>query len=64
MEQTSEATKQKTGAGAVDKAAIKNEIKALKADRDKALGAKDGKELKKVRRKIHDLKHRLRSATD
>jgi DNA-binding IclR family transcriptional regulator len=45
----------------VDKAAIKARIKALKVDRDKALEARDPKELKKVRRQIHKLKHELRS---
>jgi len=45
----------------IDKPAIKSRIKALKAERDKALGAHDHKELKKLRRQIHKLKHDLRS---
>jgi DNA-binding IclR family transcriptional regulator len=45
----------------IDKAGIKAKIKALKSDRDKAIEAHDHKELKKVRRKIHKLKHELRS---
>jgi len=44
----------------IDKTAIKAKIKALKGDRDKAIEAHDGKELKKVRRQIHKLKHELR----
>ena len=45
----------------IDKAGIKAKIKALKGDRDKAIEAQDHKELKKVRRQIHKLKHELRS---
>jgi DNA-binding IclR family transcriptional regulator len=47
----------------IDKPAIKARIKALKLERDKALEAHDPKELKKVRRQIHRLKHELRSHT-
>ena len=47
----------------IDKVGIKSKIKALKGDRDKALEAHDHKALKKVRRKIHKLKHDLRSHT-
>jgi hypothetical protein len=47
----------------IGKAKIKAKIKELKAERDKALEAHDSKALKKVRRKIHKLKHRLRSAS-
>ena len=47
----------------IDKSAIKAKIKALKVDRDRALEAHDHKELKKVRRQIHKLKHELRSHT-
>jgi DNA-binding IclR family transcriptional regulator len=45
----------------IDKPAIKARIKALKGERDKALEAHDHKELKKLRRQIHKLKHELRS---
>jgi hypothetical protein len=44
----------------VDKAAIKGQIKKLKAQRGKALEAHDHSELKKVRRKIHRLKRKMR----
>ena len=44
----------------IDKASIKAKIKALKGDRAKAIEAHDSKELKKVRRAIHKLKHELR----
>lgn len=47
----------------IDKGKIKREIKALKVERDKALEAKDHAELKRVRRKIHKLRHTLRKAT-
>ncbi|MFH1475150.1 MAG: hypothetical protein ABIG85_04745 [Chloroflexota bacterium] len=61
MEPTSE--EPKTNAAEVAaKAAIKAQLKSLKAERDKALEAKDGKGLKKVRRKMHGLKRRLRTA--
>lgn len=45
----------------IDKAGIKAKIKALKGDRGKAIEAQDPKELKKIRRKIHKLKHELRA---
>ena len=44
----------------IDKTAIKNRIKDLKQKRQAALEAKDGAELKKVRRKIHRLKRTMR----
>jgi DNA-binding IclR family transcriptional regulator len=49
--------KQVTG---IDKAAIKGEIKELKDKRAKALEAHDHAEIKKVRRKIHRLKRKMR----
>ena len=45
----------------IDKVAIKTKIRELKVERDKALEAKDHKGLKKVRRRIHRLKHELRA---
>ena len=45
----------------IDKPAIRAKIRALRADRDKAEEAHDHKELKKIRRQIHKLKHELRS---
>lgn len=47
----------------VDKAAVKAQIRELKAQRAKALEAHDSKELKQIRRKIHRLKRTLRAAT-
>ncbi len=47
----------------LDKAAIKREIKALKARRDQALAAHDPVSLKTTRRRIHLLKRQLRRAT-
>ncbi|HET9582012.1 MAG TPA: hypothetical protein VFP76_04280 [Gemmatimonadota bacterium] len=47
----------------IDKAKIKAEIRALRARRDAALEAHDREEVKRVRRRIHRLKGRLRRAT-
>ena len=47
----------------INKRRIKKEIRQLKVQRDEALASGDGKELKAVRRKIHRLKHELRSHT-
>lgn len=47
----------------LDKRAVKNRIQALKAERAAAMEAKDAVQLKRIRRKIHRLKHRLRAAT-
>ena len=44
----------------IDKPELKAKIKGLKVERDKALETHDHKELKKVRRQIHRLKHELR----
>ncbi len=46
----------------IDKRKIKNEIKELKAKRDKAIAAKNKEELKEVRARIHKLKRQLRRA--
>lgn len=46
----------------VDKAAIKAKIKVLKVEREKALAAHDGKQLKAVRERIRNLKKKLRKA--
>lgn len=48
----------------VDKAGIKQRIRALKKERDAALAAKDGARLKEVRAKIHDLKRTLRKSIE
>ena len=47
----------------INKRRIKKEIRQLKVQRDEALASGDSKELKAVRRKIHRLKHELRSHT-
>jgi hypothetical protein len=46
----------------LDKKAVKAQISALKTKRTAALEAKDGKELKRVRRNIRKLKHKMRRA--
>jgi hypothetical protein len=46
----------------IDKRAIKNQIRELKAQRDAALEAHDPGTLKRVRRQIHQLKRRIRAA--
>lgn len=46
----------------IDKAKIKNRIKALKKERDEAIKKKNKKKMIEARRKIKDLKKRLRSA--
>jgi hypothetical protein len=46
----------------LDRRGIKGRIRELKARRDAALQARDPKELKRIRRKIHRLKHRMRAA--
>jgi uncharacterized protein (DUF342 family) len=47
----------------VDKAAVKAQIRGLKAERDVALEAHDHARLKLLRRRIHRLKRRLHKAT-
>ncbi len=44
----------------MDKAAVKARIKELKGVRDEAIAAKDYERLRRVRRKIHRLRHQLR----
>ncbi len=46
-----------------DKRAIREKIRVLKTRRNEALQARDPVALKRARRQIHRLKHRLRSAT-
>jgi hypothetical protein len=48
---------------AVDKKALKDKLRELKAERDKALQAHDHKQLKSVRREMHSLNRKLRAAT-
>ena len=47
----------------LDKSKVKLQIRALKSKRAKAIEAKDGKELKRLRHNIKRLKHKVRSAT-
>lgn len=47
----------------IDKAKVKKRIRALKEQRNVALEAHDSKELKRVRRRIHRLKRKIRRAT-
>ena len=47
----------------IDKSAVKEKIRALKAERAQLIEAKDGKQLKIVRRRIRGLKRKIRKAT-
>ena len=47
----------------IDKKKVKDQLKELKAERQKALEAGDHAQLKAVRRKYHNLNHRVRAAT-
>ena len=47
----------------IDKAAIKAKMRALKAERAKALEAHDAAKLKVVRRTLHRLNHKIRAAS-
>ncbi|MPZ17792.1 MAG: hypothetical protein GEV06_07765 [Luteitalea sp.] len=47
----------------VDKSSIKQAIRSLKKERDRALADHDHTQLKHVRRRIHRLKRRLHAAT-
>lgn len=55
-------TKEHREAVGIDKAAIKKQIKELKAKRPEVLAAKDHKKLKILLRKIHNLKREIRKA--
>lgn len=46
----------------IDKTKIKQEIRALKRERDAALGAKDLAKVRDLREKVHHLKHLLRKS--
>jgi hypothetical protein len=46
-----------------NKTETKARIRRLKTDREQAIEAHDHKRLKQVRREIHDLKRKIRSAT-
>ena len=46
----------------IDKSEIKLKIRALKADRDVAIGKKDYEKLESIRAELHKLKRRLRKS--
>lgn len=46
----------------LDKRKVKSQIQGLKAKRASALGARDAKELKRIRHNIKRLKHKIRRA--
>lgn len=46
----------------IDKTTIKQEIRALKRERDAALLAKDLGKVRELREKVHHLKHQLRKS--
>ena len=50
-------------AAGIDKKKVKDVLKELKAEKQKALAAGDSAQLKAVRRRYHNLNHRIRSAT-
>ena len=55
-------TRHKSKVKGSDKAAIKAEIKKMKAKRDAALEAHDHAQLKMARRQMHELRRKLRRA--
>ena len=48
----------------VDKAALKAQIRSLKAERDHALDVHDHLKLKAIRRQMHHLNHQIRAHMD
>jgi hypothetical protein len=48
----------------IDKTAIKAQIRALKAERDRALDTHDRLRLKAIRRQMHHLNHQIRAHMD
>jgi hypothetical protein len=48
----------------IDKAAIKAQMRALKAERDRALDVHDHLRLKAIRRQMHHLNHQIRAHMD
>jgi hypothetical protein len=47
----------------IDKKAVKEKLKELKAEKQKAIDAGDRAQLKAVRRRYHNLNHKVRAAT-
>jgi hypothetical protein len=52
------------GALGIDKVAIKKQLHALKAERDKAFADHDAKQLKLLRRKMHRMKRQINKALE
>jgi len=48
----------------IDKASLKTQIRALKAERDRALDVHDHLKLKAIRRQMHHLNHKIRAHMD
>ncbi len=55
-------TRHKIKAAGIDKAVVKSQMKALKVKRDTALETHDHKQLKALRRQMHELRRSLRRA--
>ena len=47
----------------IDKKKVKDKLKELKAERKKAYEAGDAQQLKAIRRRYHNLNHKIRAAT-
>jgi DNA polymerase/3'-5' exonuclease PolX len=50
-------------AAGIDKKKVKDTLKQLKAERQKAIDAGDHAQLKAIRRRYHNLNHKVRAAT-
>lgn len=50
-------------ADGIDKKKVKDKLKELRAEKQKAIEAKDAAQLKALRRRYHNLNHKIRSAT-
>ena len=48
----------------IDKSSVKEELRSLKAERDKALDVHDHLRLKSIRRQMHRLNHQIRAHMD
>jgi hypothetical protein len=48
----------------IDRAAVKAQIRSLKAERDRALDVHDHMRLKSIRRQMHHLNHQIRAHMD
>ena len=50
-------------ATSIDRKKVKATLKALKAEKQKAIDAKDRAQLRAIRRRYHNLNHKVRAAT-